>query len=108
MNLRSLRRRMQLIVGPLIGASAVAYFGYHIVQGDRGLLGWWHLRHEIAQSELILLQTDEIRASLERRVALLHPESLDRDLLEERARIMLNMGHQNETVILTPGTVPGS
>lgn len=103
MDLRFFRRRMHLIVGPLIGASAVAYFAYHTVQGDRGLLAWWRLRHEIAQSELILVQTDEIRATLERRVALLHPESLDRDLLEERARIMLNMGNDGETVILTPG-----
>jgi len=99
-----LRRRFRLIIGPLIGASAVVYFGYHTVQGDRGLMAWWRLRHEIAQAELVLAQTEETRAGLERRVALMRPDHLDPDMLEERARLLLNMGHEGEVVVLNKST----
>ena len=37
---------------------------------------------------------------LEKRVALLSSESLDLDMLEERARIILNLGTKNELVII--------
>jgi hypothetical protein len=37
---------------------------------------------------------------MERRVALLSPQSLDLDMLEERARIVLNYGRESEVVVL--------
>ena len=40
------------------------------------------------------------RQSMERRVSLLEPGSLDPDMLEERARLMLNYGHVDDIVIL--------
>ncbi|MEK9596102.1 MAG: hypothetical protein VW057_09085, partial [Rhodospirillaceae bacterium] len=39
------------------------------------------------------------RQLIEDRVALLRPESLDRDMLEERARAMLNLGYATDVVI---------
>lgn len=95
-----IKRRMRMVLGPLIGAGAVFYFGYHTIQGDRGLMAWWQLRHEIAESELLLVQSAEARLRLEHRVNLLRPDSLDPDLLEERARAMFNLGHDSEIVIL--------
>ncbi len=37
---------------------------------------------------------------MENRVRLLEPGSLDPDMLEERARLMLNYGHADDIVIL--------
>ena len=37
---------------------------------------------------------------LERRVSLLRPESLDRDMLEERARAVLDLARPEERVIV--------
>lgn len=94
-----IRRRARHIVGPMLGACTVIYFGYHTVQGDRGLLAWWHLRHEVQQAEATLRKTVSAREAMEHRASLLRPDNLDLDMLEERARIMLNVGRDDEIVV---------
>ena len=95
-------RRGREAIGPLIGIAMVIYFAYHAVQGDRGLITWWHLRYEITQAEAEQARWAKQRAELDHRVSLLRPESLDPDLLEERSRQMLNVGRPGELVILLP------
>lgn len=97
--LREIRRRAKHVIAPLLGITALAYFGYHTVQGDRGLMAWWRLRHEIQVAEKILAETQDERQAMERRASLLRPDNLDPDLLEERARTMLNMGRDDEIVV---------
>ncbi len=98
--LAEIRRRARHVIGPFLGLMAVTYFAYHTVQGDRGLLAWWHLNQEIKQAEETLAQLEESRDTMERRARLLQPEQLDPDMLEERARTMLNMGRDDEVIIL--------
>ncbi len=97
--MNEIRRRLRYAVAPLIGMGAVVYFSYHIVQGDRGLIAWVHLKNEIAKAEETLATVRAEKTELEKRVSLLRPDSLDPDMLEERARIMLNMGRPEERVI---------
>lgn len=97
-----IRRHARGLVGPLLGACAVAYFAYHTVQGDRGLLAWWRLRHEISDAEQTLARIREQRQVMERRAMLLRPDSLDPDMLEERTRAMLGFGREDEALILLP------
>lgn len=97
-----IRRRARHAVGPLMGAAVAAYFVFHAVQGDRGLIAWWHLRQEIAKAQSEQQEVAAIRADLEQRVSLLRPDSLDPDMLEERARQMLGYGRKGEQVILLP------
>ncbi|MCI0431599.1 MAG: septum formation initiator family protein [Rhodospirillales bacterium] len=98
--LQELARRAPGILPPLLGALAFSYFAYHAVEGDRGLRSWLKLRQEIATARSTEAELAAERAVLERRVALLRPESLDRDMLEERARAVLNLAHPDERVIL--------
>jgi cell division protein FtsB len=91
--------RLNHILGPLIALLLMIYFGYHIVQGERGLFSWMRLRQKIAESEQHLAQIQSEKETLERRVHLLRPESVDQDMLEERARKVLNWGHSGEVVI---------
>jgi hypothetical protein len=42
-----LTSRFNQIVGPLIALLVMIYFGYHIVQGERGLFSWMRLRQNI-------------------------------------------------------------
>lgn len=95
-----IRRRAKSLIGPFLGACAVTYFAYHTVQGDRGLLAWWRLRHEIAEAEATLAQVQAHRSATEHRASLLRPDSLDPDMLEERVRFMLNAGRADEVVVL--------
>jgi len=84
----------------------VLYFGFHAVHGDRGLLTYWRLQHEIQDTRTILEDTTLQRLTLERQVRLLRPDSLDLDMVEERARLMLNLGHPNDLVILGETAMP--
>ncbi len=102
MILNEIRRRARHVVGPFLGLTAVVYFAYHTVQGDRGLLAWWHLNQDIKQAEESLAQLEEARDNLDHRARLLRPDHLDPDMLEERARLMLNMGRDDEVIVLRP------
>lgn len=86
-------------MGPMIGLGAVAYFAYHTVEGDRGVLAYFRLQGEILDAEMRLARISSERAEMEHRVQLLRPDHLDPDMLEERARIMLNMGRDGEVVV---------
>ncbi len=87
---------------PFFGVSVTIYFAYHIFQGDRGLLAWWQLQKQVGVAEATAQSTGDKRSYLENRVKLLNPGSLDPDMLEERARLMLNFGHADEVIILDP------
>jgi cell division protein FtsB len=96
---REIRRRARLIVGPVLGMSLCAYFAYHLVEGDRGLVAWRQLSQQVRAARATLAQAEAERATLERHVELLRPEHLDRDMLDERARRQLDLVGPNETVI---------
>lgn len=99
---KEIRRKLPQVLAPLFGAATMAYFGYHAVQGDRGLIAWWNLRYEIEKANFELAEVTAERQALEHKVGLLRPESLDRDMLEERARIMLGAVHADDLIIPLP------
>jgi cell division protein FtsB len=84
----------------LIALGVVFYFGYHTIEGDRGVLAYLSLKAKLDKAELQLAKVTTDRQELEHRVLLLRPDHLDPDMLEERARIMLNMGRDGEQVII--------
>ena len=93
------RSRARHVIGPVLAICAVAYFAYHAVQGERGLIALWHLNTRIEAARTALAETSLRRRVLERRVKLLGRSSLDPDMLDERARIMLNYASPDEIVI---------
>jgi cell division protein FtsB len=103
---REFHRRLKSLAAQLLGACVAGYFIYHAVQGDRGILAWLRVtqQFEAAQQELTKSATD--RAALEQRVALLSNSSLDLDMLEERARIMLNFSDPDDVVIFGSSNKP--
>ena len=76
------------------------YFSYFAVKGDRGLLRYLYLQEKVAAAEKINANYDKKRAELEQKVKLLSSNSLDLDLLDERARTVLNVIGDNEFIIL--------
>lgn len=93
------RRRIRYLIGPAVGLIAVCYFVYHVVHGDRGLLAWHHLAGELAQAQEQLTNVRAQGQALEHRVRLLHPESLDLDMLDEVVRRNLAYGLPDETIV---------
>jgi len=100
---QEIRKRAGLIAGPVLGVSLMCYFGYHLVEGERGLLAWLRLTQEIKIAHGRLAALDLEHEALDRRVAALRPEHLDRDMLDERSRATLNLVGPHEIVILDAG-----
>ena len=99
---RALGRALRQTIGPAIGAAIVGYFAYHAIQGDRGLIALSHLQNEIQQAEAVLAQVRGERTDLEQRASLLKRDHLDPDMLDERARAVLNYSHPDDVIILVP------
>lgn len=85
---------------PLLTVCLLAYFIYHFISGDHGLLAFRTLTQELNMSSASLEQQEVERQALEQNVHMLSNTSLDPDLLDERIRVMLNHAHDNEIVIL--------
>ena len=97
---QEIKRRAGFVAGPVLGVSLICYFGYHLVQGERGLLAWLRLTQEVKLATAQLAELDSQRAALEGRVSLMRPEHLDRDMLDERVRATLNLAGPHEIIIL--------
>lgn len=77
-----------------------AYFSYFAVRGERGLLTYMSLQQKVAEAEKMNANYDRKREELEQKVNLLSSNSLDLDLLDERARAVLNVIGDNEFIII--------
>ena len=100
--LNELKRRSRQITLPALGACVLAYFAYHTVQGDHGLLSLMRLSNEVERARVALNHLQSDREVLERRVGLLDRRSLDLDMLEERLRLDLHKLRENEVIIFLP------
>lgn len=98
--LNELRRQGRQIIASIMGMAVIGYFAFHAVEGDRGLRAYFALKlqTELAREVHVALRQD--RMTIERRVNLLKPENLDLDMLDERARTILNKVHEDDMVIL--------
>jgi cell division protein FtsB len=92
--------RFTAFIFPLLACAAGSYFGYNLQTGEHGLKARADLerRKEVLAGELAGLK--EVKDRLERDVALLRPESLDPDMLDERARALLGYVDRRDAILL--------
>lgn len=76
-----------------------AYFLFHAITGENGLLSYIKTKKQVEKQTENLESIERELASFKRNVKLLSNESLDPDLLEERCRIILNYSDPNDTTI---------
>ena len=84
----------------VVSVGLAFYFGYHAVNGSRGLVASKQKADELALAKRELAVLQEERTRLERRVMRLRPESLDPDLIDELARETLSMVEPDDVIIL--------
>lgn len=77
-----------------------SYFSYFAIKGDRGFLKYMYLQEKVAEGEQMQADYDKQRDELETKVSLLSPNTLDLDLLDERARTVLNVIGDDEFILL--------
>lgn len=90
----------RLVIAPVLSALVIGYFAYHSLKGDHGLKAYLALTAEVSKAEMSLNGHEQERLLIERRTALLRPDNLDLDTLDERARAVLNLVEADERVIL--------
>ena len=84
----------------LISGFLIVYFAFHSFCGERNIYRYFALKNEIAVRQKIASQYALKKKKLQQKVAHLSDASLDPDLLDERARVVLNMAADDEFIIL--------
>jgi cell division protein FtsB len=93
------KRQLGRFVMPLITVAFLSYFGYHSIHGDYGLKATEKFDRQRIERQTRLDELTKQRETLEKEVALLSDGSLERDMLDEKARFGLNMSRSDEIVI---------
>ncbi|MEP5623249.1 MAG: septum formation initiator family protein [Hyphomicrobiales bacterium] len=93
------------MISPAIAIAALGYFGFHAMSGELGMVGRAMIERQVSELDAELQILVQERQELVSRVSLLRPESLDPDMLDERARLNLNLAHDNELVIFRSAKV---
>jgi cell division protein FtsB len=97
------RKRFRSVLTALglyvLAALLIGYFGVNAFSGNHGLKAKEELDLQIASLSAELTQLRVERAHWERRIALLKPRGLDPDMLDERARALLDYAHPNDLTL---------
>ncbi len=78
------------------------YFMYHIFAGDHGISAEARLDKELYEAHKRLSQLERTQCSYEKKIKQLRPESLNKDLLEQRVREVLAYSNPNEVIFVHP------
>lgn len=100
--------RVRVLTVLLVVLGLIAYFGYHMIAGDHGLRARAPMQQQVIMLEGELSGLKAVRSRLERDVALLRSDQLDPDMLDERARAILNLAHPHDLVVLDTRAVTAS
>ena len=100
---RRLRTFLKVLALYVAAALFVGYFGVNAYTGNHGLRAKQGLDQQYAELNEELARLKAERALWQHRVSLLKSESIDPDMLDERARAVLNyLEYRELTLILKP------
>ncbi len=92
-------RLIRRFVGPLFFACAVVYLAFHALNGERGIYALLKEQRKLEVLKTEVAKVTNRREELEHRSHLLSDDSLDLDMLDERARAVLGMAGNNEVLL---------
>jgi cell division protein FtsB len=98
------RKRLRTILNTLalyaLAALLIGYFGINAYDGDRGLKAKEDIDRQMAALTADLQRLKLEHAQWERRIALLRSDDLDPDMLDERARALLDYVDANDLTMM--------
>jgi cell division protein FtsB len=101
------RRRLRSILTALglyvMAALLIGYFGVNAFSGNRGLKAKEDIDQQIATLTADLNRLKLERSQWERRVALLQSDKIDPDMLDERARALLDDVDAGDLTLMLTG-----
>jgi cell division protein FtsB len=96
---RELKRRIRAGVAPVVFLAVTGYFCWNAVQGPHGLKSATIQQAVLRQAQGDLTAAEAERDAWQRRVRALENDHLDRDMLDERARALLNLANPNDIIV---------
>ncbi|MGH7042107.1 MAG: FtsB family cell division protein [Acetobacteraceae bacterium] len=99
---REMKRRARAAIAPVFFFALAGYFGWTAARGDHGLVAYAQREALLAQAQADLTKMQAREAGWERKVAALGADHLDPDLLNERAREMLNLSNPHDILVPYP------
>ena len=100
------RTRLSANIAPIVfhvfAALVSGYFVWHAINGQRGLKTRDESAEKVTEMQATLADLRAERARWKRNIDLVRGEAIDRDILEEQARVELGRIQKNEVVILLP------
>ncbi|MDQ2954983.1 MAG: septum formation initiator family protein [Pseudomonadota bacterium] len=100
---RRLRSALTALGLYILAALLIGYFGVNAYTGNRGLKAQHDLEMQIGELTGEIARLKAERAQWQRRVSLLRSDNLDPDMLDERARALLDYVHPRDlTLLLKP------
>ena len=98
------RKRVRSILTALglyvIAALLIGYFGVNAFSGNRGLKAKQDIDQQMAELSAELAQLKFERSQWEHRIALLKSSGVDPDMLDERARALLDYVHPHDLTMM--------
>lgn len=94
------RSILQTVTLHLGAAALIGYFAFQGYNGQYGLLARRSFEQQHAE---LIEERDRLRTqrqAIESKVRLLSPERIDADMLDEEARLLLNLVHPKDLVLL--------
>ena len=97
--MRVIKKTLTFAGGFFLLGTLTAFFGFHTIAGERGILARPELERNIglAEEELELLVSK--KSFLEQRIALLSQDEVDADMLSETARGEVGLYAPNDVII---------
>ncbi len=94
-----MNKKLRHYVTPCLVVLVIIYFAFYTLFGQRGLYRMFELQDHLQVTQIEYHEILKQRADLERNVALLKPNNLDIDMLDQRAREVLGLAHPDDIVI---------
>ena len=98
------RKRLRTILNALalyvLAALLIGYFGINAYSGNRGLKAKEDIDRQMASLDADLTRLKLEHAQWTRRVALLKSDAIDPDMLDERARALLDDAAPNDLILM--------
>ena len=96
---REVKRRLRGAIAPVVFLAVTGYFCWNAVQGPHGLKAFTAQEAMLKQAQADLAAASAERDAWQGRVRALEGDHLDRDMLDERARALLNLASPNDIIV---------
>ncbi len=93
------RNLISQLLATFLSFGLFMYFGFHLVHGDMGYFALRGVEQKLIEARIKYDSSVAHRMEIENRVKLLRPGSLDLDMLDERARVVIGFARPEDRVI---------